>query len=198
MDGTLAEEAQAPLDHRVGRLSPDQPRHRRQGINQLVADGVLYKRRGVGMFVATGAMSCLRGPALCPDARRTGHRRLGCRPALRSGFLDRGQSSSASLDLRGADACPAPIWKANRRGLQALRVGGALRPDDRGDPRLRRVGRADHVAGQLGRRLARGSPTSPRLGSSPDCRCCSECSSPEPATSEFAESSREPLIGGSL
>ncbi len=134
MDGTLAEEAQAPLDHRVGRLSPDQPRHRRQGINQLVADGVLYKRRGVGMFVATGAMSCLRGPALCPDARRTGHRRLGCRPALRSGFLDRGQSSSASLDLRGADACPAPIWmpigvvykRFGSVGLYALTIGAIL------------------------------------------------------------------------
>ena len=49
-----------PLDQRAGRVPPDQPGHRGQGLNQLVDDGILYKKRGIGMFVSAGARAKLR------------------------------------------------------------------------------------------------------------------------------------------
>ena len=55
VDGTLAEEAQAPSTTELAAFHRINPATAAKGINQLVADGVLYKRRGVGMFVASGA-----------------------------------------------------------------------------------------------------------------------------------------------
>jgi GntR family transcriptional regulator len=55
VDGSLAEEAQAPSTNELASFHRINPATAAKGLNQLVADGVLYKRRGVGMFVATGA-----------------------------------------------------------------------------------------------------------------------------------------------
>ena len=55
VDGTLAEEAQAPSSNELAAFHRINPATAAKGLNELVADGVLYKRRGVGMFVATGA-----------------------------------------------------------------------------------------------------------------------------------------------
>ncbi len=55
VDGTLAEEAQAPSSNELATFHRINPATAAKGLNELVADGVLYKRRGVGMFVATGA-----------------------------------------------------------------------------------------------------------------------------------------------
>ena len=55
VDGSLAEEAQAPSSNELAAFHRINPATAAKGLNQLVADGVLYKRRGVGMFVATGA-----------------------------------------------------------------------------------------------------------------------------------------------
>ena len=55
VDGSLAEEAQAPSTNELAAFHRINPATAAKGLNQLVADGVLYKRRGVGMFVATGA-----------------------------------------------------------------------------------------------------------------------------------------------
>jgi DNA-binding transcriptional regulator YhcF (GntR family) len=55
VDGSLAEEAQAPSSNERAAFHRINPATAAKGLNQLVADGVLYKRRGVGMFVATGA-----------------------------------------------------------------------------------------------------------------------------------------------
>ena len=55
VDGSLAEESQAPSSNELAAFHRINPATAAKGLNQLVADGVLYNRRGVGMFVATGA-----------------------------------------------------------------------------------------------------------------------------------------------
>lgn len=60
VDGSLAEETQAPSTTELAAFHRINPATAAKGINQLVADGVLYKRRGVGMFVASGAKEQLR------------------------------------------------------------------------------------------------------------------------------------------
>jgi DNA-binding transcriptional regulator YhcF (GntR family) len=55
VDGSLAEESQAPSSNELAAFHRINPATAAKGLNQLVSDGVLYKRRGVGMFVATGA-----------------------------------------------------------------------------------------------------------------------------------------------
>jgi GntR family transcriptional regulator len=55
VDGSLAEESQAPSSNELAAFHRINPATAAKGLNQLVADGVLYKRRGLGMFVATGA-----------------------------------------------------------------------------------------------------------------------------------------------
>ena len=59
VDGSLAEESQAPSSNELAAFHRINPATAAKGLNQLVADGVLYKRRGVGMFVATGARNQL-------------------------------------------------------------------------------------------------------------------------------------------
>ena len=55
VDGSLAEETQAPSSNELAAFHRINPATAAKGLNELVTDGVLYKRRGVGMFVATGA-----------------------------------------------------------------------------------------------------------------------------------------------
>ncbi|MGY1759572.1 GntR family transcriptional regulator, partial [Geodermatophilus sp. SYSU D00879] len=55
VDGSLAEESQAPSSDELSAFHRIDPATAAKGRNQLVADGILYKRRGVEMFVATGA-----------------------------------------------------------------------------------------------------------------------------------------------
>ena len=55
VDGSLAEETQAPSSNELSAFHRINPATAAKGLNQLVADGVLYKRRGVGMFVAAVA-----------------------------------------------------------------------------------------------------------------------------------------------
>jgi GntR family transcriptional regulator len=55
VDGSLAEESQAPSSNELAAFHRINPATAAKGLGQLVADGVLYKRRGVGMFVAPGA-----------------------------------------------------------------------------------------------------------------------------------------------
>ncbi|HZG89057.1 MAG TPA: GntR family transcriptional regulator [Pseudonocardia sp.] len=59
VDGTLAEEAQAPSTNELAAFHRINPATAAKGISQLVTDGVLYKRRGIGMFVAAGARAQL-------------------------------------------------------------------------------------------------------------------------------------------
>ncbi|HWM15711.1 MAG TPA: GntR family transcriptional regulator [Microbacterium sp.] len=55
IDGSLAEEAQAPSTNELAAFFRINPATAAKGVNMLVDKGVLYKRRGIGMFVAPGA-----------------------------------------------------------------------------------------------------------------------------------------------
>lgn len=60
IDGSLAEEEQAPSTTDLAAFHRINPATAAKGVSQLVADGILYKRRGIGMFVSTGARAQLR------------------------------------------------------------------------------------------------------------------------------------------
>jgi len=59
VEGTLAEEAQAPSTNELAAFHRINPATAAKGIAMLVDKGVLYKRRGIGMFVAPGARQVL-------------------------------------------------------------------------------------------------------------------------------------------
>jgi len=55
VDGSLAEEAQAPSTNELAAFHRINPATAAKGVALLVDQGVLYKKRGIGMFVASGA-----------------------------------------------------------------------------------------------------------------------------------------------
>lgn len=59
VDGTLAEESQAPSTNELAAFHRINPATAAKGVSMLVDKGVLYKRRGIGMFVAPGARDLL-------------------------------------------------------------------------------------------------------------------------------------------
>ena len=59
IDGSLAEEAQAPSTNELAAFYRVNPATAAKGIAMLTDKGVLYKRRGIGMFVAPGARDLL-------------------------------------------------------------------------------------------------------------------------------------------
>jgi GntR family transcriptional regulator len=59
LDGSLAEESQAPSTNELAAFHRINPATAAKGINLLVDKGVLYKQRGIGMFVAPGARQAL-------------------------------------------------------------------------------------------------------------------------------------------
>lgn len=59
IDGTLAEESQAPSTNELAAFFRINPATAAKGVAMLVDKGVLYKRRGIGMFVAPGARELL-------------------------------------------------------------------------------------------------------------------------------------------
>lgn len=59
IDGSLPEEAKAPSTNELAAFHRINPATAANGVNRLVADGVLYKKRGIGMFVANGARTRL-------------------------------------------------------------------------------------------------------------------------------------------
>src|SRR5690606_14249292 len=59
VDGSLAEESQAPSTNELAAFYRINPATAAKGITMLVDKGVLYKRRGIGMFVADGARDLL-------------------------------------------------------------------------------------------------------------------------------------------
>lgn len=66
IDGSLPEESRVPSTNELAAFHRINPATAANGINQLVADGLVYKKRGLGMFVATGARAELQ------DKRRNG------------------------------------------------------------------------------------------------------------------------------
>jgi len=61
VDGSLAEEAQAPSTNELAAFYRINPATAAKGVAMLTDKGVIYKRRGIGMFVADGARERLRG-----------------------------------------------------------------------------------------------------------------------------------------
>ena len=59
VDGSLAEEAQAPSTNELAAFYRINPATAAKGVNMLVDKGVIYKRRGIGMFVSPGARALL-------------------------------------------------------------------------------------------------------------------------------------------
>lgn len=59
IDGSLAEESQAPSTNELAGFFRINPATAAKGVNMLVDKGVLQKRRGIGMFVASGARELL-------------------------------------------------------------------------------------------------------------------------------------------
>lgn len=59
IDGSLAEESQAPSTNELAAFFRINPATAAKGVAMLVDKGVLYKRRGIGMFVAPGARDLL-------------------------------------------------------------------------------------------------------------------------------------------
>ena len=57
VDGSLAEESQAPSTNELAAFYRINPATAAKGVSMLVDQGVLYKRRGIGMFVAAGSDS---------------------------------------------------------------------------------------------------------------------------------------------
>ena len=61
VDGSLAEEAQAPSTNELASFYRINPATAAKGVAMLTDKGVLYKRRGIGMFVTEGARVLLLG-----------------------------------------------------------------------------------------------------------------------------------------
>jgi DNA-binding transcriptional regulator YhcF (GntR family) len=61
VDGSLAEESQAPSTNELAAFYRINPATAAKGVAMLTDKGVLYKRRGIGMFVADGAREQLLG-----------------------------------------------------------------------------------------------------------------------------------------
>ncbi|MCC2032859.1 GntR family transcriptional regulator [Microbacterium allomyrinae] len=61
IDGSLAEEAQAPSTNELAAFYRINPATAAKGVAMLADKGVLYKRRGIGMFVSPGARDLLLG-----------------------------------------------------------------------------------------------------------------------------------------
>ncbi len=59
IDGSLAEEAQAPSTNELAAFYRINPATAAKGVAMLTDKGVVYKRRGIGMFVAPGARELL-------------------------------------------------------------------------------------------------------------------------------------------
>jgi DNA-binding transcriptional regulator YhcF (GntR family) len=59
VEGSLAEEAQAPSTNELAAFYRINPATAAKGIALLTDKGVIYKKRGIGMFVATGARDTL-------------------------------------------------------------------------------------------------------------------------------------------
>lgn len=59
VDGSLAEEAQAPSTNELAAFYRINPATAAKGVAMLTEKGVLYKKRGIGMFVTEGARTLL-------------------------------------------------------------------------------------------------------------------------------------------
>lgn len=109
IDGSLAEEAQAPSTNELASFHRINPATAAKGVNMLVDKGVLYKRRGIGMFVAPRARDALLAERRAAFAERY------LEPLLAEGRklgLDPGDIASL---IRAASASASPSTTTTER-----------------------------------------------------------------------------------
>lgn len=70
LDGTLAEDSQAPSTNELAAFYRINPATAAKGVTVLTDKGVLLKRRGIGMFVAAGSRALLLAERRTAFARR--------------------------------------------------------------------------------------------------------------------------------
>lgn len=70
IDGTLADDAQAPSTNELAAFYRINPATAAKGVTELTDRGILLKRRGIGMFVAAGARALLLAERRTAFARR--------------------------------------------------------------------------------------------------------------------------------
>ena len=70
LDGTLAEDSQAPSTNELAAFYRINPATAAKGVAVLTDKGVLLKRRGIGMFVAAGSRALLLAERRTAFARR--------------------------------------------------------------------------------------------------------------------------------
>lgn len=109
VDGSLAEEAQAPSTNELAAFYRINPATAAKGVAMLVDKAVLYKRRGIGMFVAPGARDRLL-------AER--------RAAFADRFIDPLLTEARKLGL-GADDLSALIRDRAQAPVPTTTEGGA-------------------------------------------------------------------------
>ena len=111
LDGSLAEDAQAPSTNELAAFHRINPATAAKGVSMLVDKGVLLKRRGVGMFVAVGARDILLTERRTAFAERyidpliTEARTLGLGPDDLTALLrERAQHAEHSASTEGSPA----------------------------------------------------------------------------------------------
>ncbi|MBN9156561.1 MULTISPECIES: GntR family transcriptional regulator [unclassified Microbacterium] len=106
VDGTLAEETQAPSTNELAAFYRINPATAAKGVAMLTDKGVLVKRRGIGMFVAAGARDILLGERRTAFAERyidpllAEARTLGLGPDDLSALLSERAANAAPLAAR--------------------------------------------------------------------------------------------------
>ena len=121
IDGSLAEEAQAPSTNELAAFFRINPATAAKGVNMLVDKGVLYKRRGIGMFVAPGARELLLAERRTAFADRfvepllAEARKLGLGPDdLSRLILDRARRSARSIRHHGRSRTMTDVIEVQR------------------------------------------------------------------------------------
>lgn len=109
LDGSLAEDAQAPSTNELAAFHRINPATAAKGVAMLVDKGVLIKRRGIGMFVAAGARDILLGE------RRT---------AFAERFIDPLIAEARTLGL-GADDLTALLHERTQRAASTASTEGS-------------------------------------------------------------------------
>lgn len=109
VDGSLAEEAQAPSTNELAAFHRINPATAAKGVNMLVDKNVLYKRRGIGMFVAPGARDLLL------EERRNAFARRYVQPLLAEARkIGLGPDDVADLVRAGAARTTSPATPDRR------------------------------------------------------------------------------------
>jgi GntR family transcriptional regulator len=109
IDGSLAEESQAPSTNELAGFYRINPATAAKGIAMLADKGVLYKRRGIGMFVAPGARELVLGERRAAFADRF------VDPLLAEGRKLGLDPDDLALLIRDRAAAPVPTTEGTAR-----------------------------------------------------------------------------------